>query len=86
MQMTFDIPEDIRSKVTGIPGLDQRVALFLKHEAELEAIRKSRHSNKAREIVGRALGKAEEDKALGIDREESFDEFLALHRQITARL
>ena len=59
MQMTFDIPEDIRSKVTGIPGLAQRVALCLKHEAELEAIRKNRHSNTAREIVERALGKAE---------------------------
>ena len=86
MQMTLDIPEDIRSKVTGIPGLDQRVALFLKHEAELEAIRKRRHSEKAREIVERALGKTEEDKSRGFDREESFEEFLALHRQITARL
>lgn len=86
MQMTFDIPAEIQSLVTGIPGLDKRVASFLKHEAEMEAIRKRRHSQRAREIVERALNRVEEDKAQGFDGGESFDEFLELHRQITARL
>ena len=86
MRMTFDIPADLQSQVAGIPGLDKRVALFLKHEAEMEGIRKLRHSEKTRTIIARALCTAEEDKSRGFDREESFEEFLELHRQITIRL
>lgn len=36
MAMTFDIPAEIQAGVADIPGLDHRVAMFLRHEAQLE--------------------------------------------------
>lgn len=86
MSVTFDIPADVQRSVEGIPGLDRRVTQFLRHEAELEAVRQKRHSAQARALVERALTGAEADKAAGSDAEESFDELLALHQKFTAQL
>jgi len=39
MTMTFDIPADVHARVASIPDLGARIELFLRHEAELEALR-----------------------------------------------
>ena len=84
--MTFDIPQEVQSQVAGIPGLDLRVALFLRHEAQLESVRRERHSEQARAIAERALRGAEEDKVRGLDRERAFEALQKAHREITERL
>ena len=86
MSVTFEIPADVQRSVEGIPGLDRRVTQFLRHEAELEAVRQKRHSARARDVVERALTGAEADKAASPDAGQSFDELLALHQKITAQL
>ena len=86
MSVTFDIPADVQRSVEGIPGLERRVTQFLRHEAELEAVRQGRHSARARELVERALTGVEADKAACPDRQQSFDELLALHQKFTAQL
>ena len=86
MNMTFDIPQEVQAQVAGISGLELRVALFLRHEAQLEAVRRERHSGLAREIVERALSGAEADKLKGFDRERAFDDKERAHREITERL
>ena len=86
MTMTFDIPSDVQAGVADIPGLDQRVAMFLRHEAQLEAVRKQRHSAQARGIVQRALQQAEADQAAGFDWDASFEELQKRHQDITAKL
>lgn len=84
--MTFDIPADARAAVAGISDLNLRVALFLRHEAQLEAVRRQRHSPQAREIVAEVMRQAELDKAAGFDRDESFAQLRKAHQDITARL
>ena len=86
MNMTFDIPPEVQAQVAGIPGLDLRVALFLRHEAQLEAVRRERHSDSARAIAERALLGAEADKARGLDRERAFEQLQNIHREITEPL
>ncbi len=86
LSVTSDIPADVQRSVEGIPGLDRRVAQFLRHDVELEAVRQRRHSPGARALVERALTCAEADKAAGFDPKESFDELMALHQKFTARL
>ena len=86
MTMTFDIPAEVQSEVVGIPGLDMRVALFLRHEAQLERVRRERHSAEAREIAERAMRGAEADKAAGRSREDAFAEFRKLHTEVTEQL
>ena len=39
---------DVQAGVADIPGLDIRAALYLRHEAQLEAVRRQRHSAEAR--------------------------------------
>ena len=84
--MTFDIPADMQAGVTGISDLDLRVALYLRHEARLETIRRQRHSPQAREIVAEAVCQAESDKAAGFDWDESFSQIQQAHLDITTRL
>ena len=84
--MTFDIPADVQAGVSGIADLDLRVALYLRHEARLEAIRRERHSPRAREIVAEAVRQAEADKTVGFDWDESFAQLQQTHRDITTRL
>lgn len=86
MTMTFEIPSDVQAGVSGIPGLDQRVAMFLRHEAQLEAVRRQRHSQEARDIVHRALQKADADRAAGFEWDASFEELQKRHLDITAKL
>ena len=86
MIMTFDIPSEVQTQVAGIPDLDLRVALFLRHEAQLEAVRRERFCTEARAIAERALRGAEQDKVDGFDRDASFAELEKLHAEITERL
>ena len=86
MSMTFDIPSDVQAGVAGISDLDLRVALYLRHEARLELIRRQRHSAQAREIAAEALCKAETDKAAGFDWDDSFAQLRKAEQDITARL
>ena len=76
----------IRSGVVGISDLDLRVALYPRHEARLEMIRRQRHSAQAREIAAEAVRKAETDKAAGFDWDDSFAQLRHALQDITARL
>ncbi len=86
MGMTFDIPADVQAGVAGIEDLDLRVTSFLRHEAQMEALRKERHSSEARAIVSEAVRQAEADKASGFDWTTSFAELRQAHQGITPRL
>ncbi len=70
----------------GISDLNLRVSMYLRHEAQLETVRRQRHSAPARDIVAAAVSKAEADKAAGIDPGKSFDEFQRAHQSISERL
>ena len=86
MTMTFDIPGDVQNDVAGIPGLDVRVALYLRHEAQLEIVRRQRHSAEARTIAERAVVLAPRDQASGFDWDASFNTLKQQHQAITAKL
>lgn len=86
MNITFDIPADVQAGVAGISDLNLRVALYLRHEARLEAVRRQRHSPEAREIVAEAVRKAEMDKAAGFDWDESFAQLRQMRQDIADRL
>ena len=86
MTMTFDIPSDVQASVSSIPGLDIRVALYLRHEAQLEAVRRQRHSTEARAIAERAVRQAEHDLSAGFDWERSFEALQQKHQDITSKL
>lgn len=86
MSMTFDIPSDVQAGVAGISDLDLRVALYLRHEARLEVIRRQRHSTQARELAADAVREAETDKAAGFDWDDSFTQLRQAQQDISARL
>lgn len=85
MTMTFEIPPDVQAGVAGIPDLNQRVAQYLRHEANMEALRRQRHSQQAREIVRRALDKVEADHAAGFDWDASFEDLQKVHQEISLK-
>ncbi len=86
MTMTFNIPDEVQNDVAGIPHLDDRVALYLRHEARLEALRRQRYSDEARDIAARAVSQAQRDQAAGFDWDASFSLLQEQHRAITAKL
>ena len=86
MSITFDIPDDVQAGVAGISDLNLRIALYLRHEARLEAVRRQRHSPQAREIAAAAVRKAEMDIADGFDWNESFARLRQAHQDIITRL
>lgn len=86
MMMTFNIPSDVQKDVAGIPDLDLRVALYLRHEALLEALRRQRHSVEARSIAERAILQAERDQSAGFDWNASFEVLKQQHQAVTAKL
>jgi phage terminase Nu1 subunit (DNA packaging protein) len=63
-----------------------RVALYLRHEAQLEQTRQQRHSGKARAIAERALLAAQQDQTAGFDWQASFAELEQRHQEITSKL
>jgi len=86
MSITFDIPPDVQAGLEGISDLNLRVALYLRHEAQMEALRRQRHSAQAREIVAAAVSKAEAEKVADVDVDKSFSELRHIHQSITERL
>jgi hypothetical protein len=84
--MTFNIPGEVQDEVAGIPDLEARVVLYLRHEARLEALRRQRHSTEARAIAARAVLQAQQDQAAGFDRDSSFDLLRSQHQAITSKL
>jgi len=86
MTMTFDIPSDVQADVAGIPDLGIRVAMFLRHEAKLESLRRQRHSPEARTIAEQALRQAAQDQTAGFDWDASFETLKQQHQDLTAKL
>ena len=86
MSITIELPPDVEKRLAALPDLDQRVADFLRGQAELEQWRERRYSAKVREIVRESLAEAEEAKARGVSREEAFREFFEVYDRITAAL
>jgi hypothetical protein len=86
MSITIELPADVEKRLAGLPDLGQRVADFLRGQAELEQWREKRYSAKAREIVRESLAEAERLKATGVPREELFEEFMVLHERITKQI
>jgi hypothetical protein len=72
MSMSFEIPAEIQNRVEGIPDLEARVALFLRHEAALESLRQQRFRPAARALAARALLAAEQTKDAGFEWSETF--------------
>ncbi|MDB6006270.1 MAG: hypothetical protein JWR15_3257 [Prosthecobacter sp.] len=86
MTLTLDIPAELEEAVSAIPGIRTRVALYLRHEAQLEQARQQRHSDKARAIAERALIGAQQDQNAGFDWKASFAELEQRHQEITSKL
>ena len=86
MTMSFEIPADVQAEVRDIPGLDMRVAMYLRHEAQLEAVRRQRHSAKARGIAERAVAQAGREQAAGFDWDASFATLKQQEQAITDKL
>jgi predicted transcriptional regulator len=86
MSITIELPPDVEKRLAGLPDLGQRVADFLRGQAELEQWREQRYSAKVREIVRESLAEAEAAKARGVSREEAFEEFFDVYDRITAQL
>lgn len=61
------ISEDLAEMAQEVPGLDDRVARFIRLEVEKYRLRQKRFSPAAIEIVARAKSKAKEKRALGFD-------------------
>jgi len=77
-----DIPDDLAAEAAKVEGLPQRLLLFIRAEVTQDHKRKSRHSAEAREIVARAMERAEKMKAEGFDREEAMERFAANYESI----
>ena len=60
MSITIELPPDVEKRLAALPDLDQRVADFLRGQAELEQWRERRYSAKVRVIVRESLAEAEE--------------------------
>ena len=80
--MTLDIPAELEAVVSAIPDIGTRVALYLRHEAQLEQARQQRHSGKARAIAERALIAAQQDQTACFDWQASFAELEQRHQEI----
>lgn len=86
MTMTFDIPADVHARVASIPDLGARIEMFLRHEAELEAIRREKFGTEARMIAARAVDNSRQIRAQEIDWDESFENLRRQHQTITNQL
>jgi len=70
-----DIPEDLAAEAAQVEGLQERLILWLRAEVTQDKKRKSRHSAQASEIVRQAMGRAEEMRMTGFDREKAMERF-----------
>jgi hypothetical protein len=86
MTMTFDIPADVHARVASIPDLGARIEIFLRHEAELEALRTTRFGPEARLIAAKAVENSRQIKLQEGDWNASFENLRQQHQTITGQL
>lgn len=84
--MTFDIPADVHARVASIPDLTTRIEMFLRHEAELEALRIQRFGTEARMIAARVVANAQRVELKEEDRNASFESLREQHQAVTRQL
>ena len=84
--MTFEIPADVHARVASIPDLGARIEMFLRHEAELEALRTSRFGAKARMIAAKAVANSRQIKTQDADWDGSFEDLRRQHHTISGQL
>ena len=75
----------MEERVKAIRDLDQRVADFLRGQAELEDWRKRRYSERARRLLDESREGANKLKE-GVGCEELFRRFFELHDRFTSKL
>ena len=85
MSITVELPPDVEERVKAIRDLDQRVADFLRGQAELEDWRKRRYSERARRLLDESREGANQLKEQ-VGREELFRRFFDLHDRFTSKL
>jgi hypothetical protein len=86
MSITVELPPEMEERIRQIPDLNERVAAFLRDQADYEAWRARRYNAKARALAEESLAEAEQLKAQGVGREELFRRFFDLHDRITRAL
>ncbi len=86
MTMTFEIPADVHARVASIPDLGARIEMFLRHEAELEALRTSRFGAEARMIAAKAVANSRQIKTQHGDWAGSFENLRRQHQTISGQL
>ena len=86
MSITIQLPPDLESRVRVIPDLDQRVADFLRNQADLEDWRSRRYSTDVRTIVAEATTEGARLGAQGISREQAFRELRETREEIGRHL
>lgn len=84
--MTFEIPADVHARVASIPDLGARIEMFLRHEAELEALRTSRFGAEARMIASKAVANSRQFKTQEGDWDGSFENLRRQHQTISGQL
>ncbi len=78
------IPDDLLERANRIPGLEERVARFIKLEVAQFEMRQKRFQPETLALVARAQAKADQKRALGADLEEERQEFLRRLEEMTA--
>lgn len=86
MSIIVELPPDVEQRVRDIPDLNQRIAAFLRDQADWEDWRQRRYSAKAQTIASEALAEAETLKAQGVSREETFRDFFKVYDGISRAL
>ena len=86
MNLSFDIPSDVYARIASIPDLGARVEMFLRHEAELEALRGARYGTEARRIAARAFQNAHNVQIRADDVQRSFEALRTQHQSVTGQL
>lgn len=84
--MTFEIPDDVHARVASIPDLGARIEMFLRHEAELEALRTTRFGAEARMIAAKAVANSRQIKTQDVDWDGSFENLRRQHQTISGQL
>lgn len=84
--MTFEIPADVHARVASIPDLGARIEMFLRHEAELEAMRTTRFGAEARMIAAKAVANSRQIKTQDADWDVSFENLRRQHQTISGQL
>jgi|GEM_PF-2394048 len=80
----LQIPDELLEQAARIPGLQDRVARFIKLELAQHEMRQTRFRPEILALVARAKTNAEEKRAAGADLEAERDAFLHRLDEMTA--